>query len=243
MSVTVAELVRNGTMNAEMAALMWSAVDAQLSFLSVALPRLAGKTTTANAILALRPPGMPVHEVAGERDEMDRLQRERLGGYITVAEFSRAPMYGYIWGEPVQRVFDTLPYGYALQTSLHAQTVDEAMQVVTRGNGISDDQASAIKLVMYIERFGTDPDNFWRRVVDLFEVDHVEAGRPIGRSLFHWNQGSDSFEQVAQPRQFGTNAEDIARRASFITELVSKNKTGDQDVATALAEFRAAKTA
>jgi hypothetical protein len=147
-------------------------------------------------------------------------------------------MYGYIWGDPVQRVFDTLPYGYALQTSLHAQSVDEAMQVVTRGNGISDDQASAIKLVMYIERFGTNPGDFWRRVVDLFEVLDVEGGRAVGQSLFRWNETDDSFQQVARPSQFATDEADVERRAAFINELVATGRSSEQDVATALAEYR-----
>ena len=54
--VTIAELVRNGTLSADIAAVLWCAVDAEASFLTAAVPRLAGKSTTSNAVLALRRP-------------------------------------------------------------------------------------------------------------------------------------------------------------------------------------------
>ena len=106
--VTIAEMVRNGTMSAEMAAVIWSAVDEQVSFLTAAIPRFAGKTTTSEAALALRRAEVPLHRIDGSKSQTDRLAQDRLGGYLVVAEFEQAPMPGYIWGEPVRRVFNTL---------------------------------------------------------------------------------------------------------------------------------------
>lgn len=233
--VTIVDLVQNGTMNAQMAGVLWAAVDEQLSFLTVALPRLAGKTTTSHAILDLRRPEVPLHEVAGEPRVMERLQQERLGGYITVAEFSRAPMYGYIWGEPVHRVFETLPFGYSLQTSLHADSVEEGIRTVTQGIGIPDEQVSAFKLVLYIQRFGSF-GNYWRRVSEVFEIEDVRGGRPVGQTLFRWRPEDDSFELTAQPRRFGDPGS-IARRVSMIEGLVTSGRRSPKDVAGAVSAF------
>jgi hypothetical protein len=227
-------------MSAEMAAVLWAAVDEQKSFLTVAVPRFAGKTTTSNAVLALRPPEMPVTQVAGEPELMDRLKRERRGGYLQVAEFAYAPVPGYIWGAPVRRVFEAVTEGgYALQTALHAPGVEAAMLEVTRGNGVSDSQAATFKLVMYIERFGYGYDGFWRRVTDLYEVDEVRDGRPEGRSLFRWHSDGDRFEQVAEPRQWGRDRADLTKRAGVISELVASGQVAPADVADAVAEYRA----
>ncbi len=117
--LTIAELVRNGTMSAEVAATLWAAVDERVSFLTVAVPRFAGKSTTSNAVLAMRPPGVPARYVEGEPEEMERLKRERLGGYLVVAEFSEAPVPGYIWGQPVRRVFETVEAGYQIEEDPH----------------------------------------------------------------------------------------------------------------------------
>jgi Flp pilus assembly CpaF family ATPase len=48
--LTIVDLVRNGTLSAELAALFWSAVEEQMSFIVAAVPRLAGKSTTSAAI-------------------------------------------------------------------------------------------------------------------------------------------------------------------------------------------------
>src|SRR3990170_1382751 len=100
MSITIVELIRNGTLSAQVAATLWAAVDERRSFLTVAIPRFAGKSTLSNAVLALRPPDVPLHQVDGSPGEMQRLKREQLGGYLVVAEFSEAPVPHYIWGEP-----------------------------------------------------------------------------------------------------------------------------------------------
>ncbi len=237
--ITIAELVRNGTMSAEIAATLWAAVDQRASFLTVALPRLAGKTTTSNAVLTLKPPDVGLHHVVGDRDEMERLKRERLGGYLVVAEFSQAPVPGYIWGEPVRRVFDALSAGYSLQAALHAPSAEDGVLEVTAGNGVPDDQASALKLVIYIELYGNDPSSFWRRVVQLYEIERVENGRPVGRDLFRWRRDGDRFEQLAMPARFRTEANDLRRRASVIAALAESGKTTPADVAAAIEAFRA----
>lgn len=240
--ITIAELVRNGTLSAGMAAVLWAAVDEEKSFLTVAIPRFAGKTTTSNAVLALRPPQVPVTPVSGEPALMQRLAEERRGGYLVVAEFAQAPMPGYIWGEPVRRVFETVHAGgYALQTALHAPGVHEAVREVTHGNGVSDAHASTFKLVMYIERFGYGLDSFWRRVTDLFEVERVEDGRPVGRSLFRWRESEDAFEQLDEPRQWGLDRRDLAQRAGLIAHLADSGRTSAAEVAAALAEYRSSR--
>jgi hypothetical protein len=235
--VTIAEMVRNGTMSAEMAAVIWAAVDEQVSFLTAAIPRFAGKTTTSEAALALRRPGVPLHRIDGSRAQTDRLAQERLGGYLVVAEFEQAPMPGYIWGEPVRRVFQTLSAGYSLQAVLHAGSVAEAIGEVAQGNRVPDEQVAAFKLVLYIERFG-GYGNFRRRLSDLYELTSVENGRPVGQSLFRWQAEGDRFEQLAEPSQWGHDRANLKRRADMFATLAKENRTSSADVRSAVEAFR-----
>ena len=90
--VSIAELVGNGTMSAEMAAVLWAAVDEPVSFLTAAV-RLAGKSTISGAALALRRPGLPLRTVTGEPEEVAWLERERAGGYLQIEGVPAAPPY------------------------------------------------------------------------------------------------------------------------------------------------------
>jgi hypothetical protein len=237
--VTIPEMVRNGTMSAEIAAVIWAAVDEQVSFLTVAIPRFAGKTTTSNAALALRAPEVPLHWVDGRPEHMKRLKQERTGGYLAVEEFDRAPMAGYIWGEPVRRVFETVVTGgYGLQAVLHAHSVEEAVQLVTEGNGVSDEHASVFKLILYIERFGNDQSNFWRRLTNVYEVHRVENGQPIGHPLFKWDRAQDRFEKLLDPHQWAHDRESLAKRADLMATLAAEGRTSSSEVADALRQYR-----
>jgi hypothetical protein len=236
--ITIAELVRNGTMSAAMAATLWAAAEEQVSFLVAAVPRNAGKSTTSNAVLALRRPGVPINNVAGRIDEMERFKREKVGGYLQVNEFSRGGMPGYIWGEPVRRVFDALPAGYSLQATLHAPSVDVAIDQVTRGNGVSDEDASRIKLVVYIEMFGRTWDDAKRRVAEVYEIHAVQGGKPIGHPLHRWLPNDDTFEKLMDPHQWGRDAADFARKEALITELAASGRTDASAVSEAIAAYR-----
>jgi Flp pilus assembly CpaF family ATPase len=240
--LSLAELVRNGTLNADMAAALWAAVDEQISFVTAAVPQLAGKSTLSKAVLAMRPPDVAVRPVRGEAAEIEALKQERQGGYLTVEEFSHYPvMPGYIWGEPVRRVFSALEAGYALQATLHAGSVAQTLDEIVAGNGVSEADASRLKLVLYVERFGTNRLNFWRRLVELYELHKVEDGKPIGHPLYRWQADGDRFEKVSDPHQWGRDRDDLARRAAILQELAGEGRTDMDSVRDAVAKFRAGK--
>ena len=240
-AITLVELVRNGTLNAEVASVLWAAVDEQVSFITAAVPQFAGKTTLSRAVLDMRPPEVPLHEVAGEPEVLERLKVQRLGGYLVVGEFSRAPIPGYLWGESVRRVFSTLSAGYSLQTTLHAPTVDAAVEQFSVLNGVPDEDASRVKLVLYVERHGTNLSNFWRRLVEVYELHKVENGRPIGHPLYRWQPETDTFQKLSSPHQFGRDQDDLARRSELISQLAEAGRTSAEEVAASVAAFRAQK--
>ena len=237
-TVTIIDLIRNGTMTSGMAATMWAAMDRGLSMVVVAIPRFAGKTTTSNAILSLLPPETPVHHLSGEEAEMDELKEAATGGYLAVAEFSQGPVPRYIWGAPVRRVFDTMTAGYSLSTALHAPGLEETLDVICQGNEVTDEAASRIDLVLYILRFGDDLDNFWRRLAEVHEIDYVQGGKPHGRQLFRWIEDEDRFEEVETPTFLMGDAGEVERRRAMLEELAATGRRGPEDVARLVEEYR-----
>jgi hypothetical protein len=234
---TILDLVRNGTMSSQMAATLWAAVDARLSWVVAAVPRLAGKSAVVDAMLGLLPPGVPVHRLSGDENEMAHLKRAATGGYLVVGEFSQAPVPTYIWGPPVRRVFDAVAAGYSLVTSLHAPGLQGIFDVICQGNGVTDQDASRIKLVLYIRRFGDGTETFWRRLAEVHEIDRVEGGAPFGRLLHRWT-GDDGFEAVEAPRLLQTESGALEARAARLEAMIAAGRTTATDVASMVAECR-----
>ncbi|MPZ99314.1 MAG: hypothetical protein GEU80_08250 [Dehalococcoidia bacterium] len=208
------DLVRNRTLAPGMAATLATAAAERRSLLFVAIPRLAGKTTTMMATLAHAPSGTSVHPLSREAGAGLGIPEDADGGYLLLAEIADVPFAEYLWGDPVRRVFGALDRGFSLATALHAPGVDEAFEVICAGNRVPDEQAARIGLVLYIRSLG-DWRAPTRRVAEtLFEVDAVEGGRPRGRVLYRWLESEDRFEAVEPPAHIGAEDGGLERRTA-----------------------------
>lgn len=201
MPLALEALVRNGTMSAEIAATLAGAVEERRSFLVFAVPRLAGKSTVKKAMLARAGSDTPVRLVTGDPAEIARLRSGDGRGYVVIPEISRHPAaQGYIWGEPVRRVFSALERGYALAAALHAPGAEEAFDIVCHENGVPDEHAARIRLAVYVRSLG-DWQAPTRRVIEaVHEVDGVTDGRPRLRALHLWDEAADRFVTVNEPK-------------------------------------------
>lgn len=87
-ALDLVELVRHGTMSPEIGATLWAAVEQRRSFLMVAVPRMAGKSTVAAAMLKRVPAGTPVRLLVRHPEDVDALAAEPAGGYLVIPEVS-----------------------------------------------------------------------------------------------------------------------------------------------------------
>jgi hypothetical protein len=192
--IRLADQVANGTMSQEIADLLRESAQAHKSFLVMAVPRLAGKTTTMRAMLAEQ--SRLVLALGDDGDEVDPLIEKAKGGYLIVPEISRgAWSAGYVWGEPVRRAFNGISQGTALATALHAPNPDEAFGIICRGCGVPDAHAARLSIVVYLRSLG-EWEHPTRRVVStVHEVRGVQNGTPDAKLLFSWNEKTDRFER------------------------------------------------
>jgi hypothetical protein len=200
-SLTLADLTANGTMSPEIAATLRATAQGRHSFLVVAIPRLAGKSTVMTAMLAQAPKAAPVKTVGDDGVDIDALAAAAAGGYLVVPEISEYPVTpGYIWGAPVRRVFTRIGENVALAAALHAPGADEALEIVCRGNRVPDAQTAQIAIVLYIRSLGTN----WqrptgRRIATVHEIAAVRDCRPEARLLHRWDEPTDRFETLERP--------------------------------------------
>lgn len=194
--IRLADQVANGTMSQEIADLLRDTARAHKSFLVMAVPRLAGKTTTMRAMLAEQT--RPVRALGHDGDDVDPLVESAKDGYLIVPEISRgAWSAGYVWGDPVRRAFNGITQGTALATALHAPDPDLAFAIICRGCGVPDAHAARLSLVVCLRSLG-EWEHPTRRVVStVHEIRGVTDGRPDAKLLFSWNERTDRFERGA----------------------------------------------
>jgi type IV secretory pathway ATPase VirB11/archaellum biosynthesis ATPase len=188
------ELVANRTMSPEIAQTLRVVARGRRSFIVVAAPRLAGKSTVLHAILAERPAPAPVLTLAEDGELLDQLLRKSAGGYLVIPEISpSAAMPGYIWGVDVRRVFKAVKENVSLAATLHAEGPDDAFAQICEGCGVPDGEASKITFVVSLRSIGRWEEPTRRVVATVHEIGGVERGRPKARLLHRWDEARDVF--------------------------------------------------
>ena len=86
--------------------------------------------------------------------------------------------------------------------------------------------------MVYIERMGTDEDDFWRRIAGVYEIDRVTDGVPHTRLLHRWNRESDQFERLDNPQLLFMDGSVLTQRAQRLQRLVDAGRTSQADVET-----------
>ena len=201
MTLTLADLVANRTLSAGMAALLAAAVAERRSLLMVAIPRNAGKTTLMSAVLDERPAGVPLYELGRRHgDSLGIPDAGEPAGYLAFSEIAPHPVTdSYLWGSDVRRIFEAAQAGgHAIATALHADGIESAFEVIA-GNGVPDEQASLMDLVVYIRSIGPWQDPERRAVESIHEVERVEDGEVTARLIHRWDETADRFESVDTP--------------------------------------------
>jgi type IV secretory pathway ATPase VirB11/archaellum biosynthesis ATPase len=205
MTVTLADLVANGTMSPSIAATLATAAEEKRSMLVAAIPRLAGKTTTLMAALAYAPPGTALHTLSRDAGPSLGIPAAADGGYLFMAEISAVGFPEYLWGADVRSVFGRIAEGgFALATSLHAGSLDEAFDIICNQNNVPGEHAAVFDLFVYIRSLGPWQEPTRRVVAEVHELEGVSDGRPAARLLHRWEEGADRFEDVEAPRIVGT---------------------------------------
>ena len=125
--LTLLELVKNNTLDIEMAALLWLLVEKKSSIIVAAGPQLAGKTTLLTALTDLIPPWYEKVYTRGWDEDFSFLsETESANTYILVPEFSNHTP-AYLWGDELKTLFQALERGYSVAATMHADSPEEVV--------------------------------------------------------------------------------------------------------------------
>jgi hypothetical protein len=178
------ELMRAGTLDAELAATLWILIEGRVPVIVAARDRLVGKSTLLGALLDFLPPGLRTVELAGAMESFDWLpQAPELGWrrhQQTAAGVAAAiglPRHGdhpirpdttvllipelsdhlpsYTWGAEARIAIRAASIGYGLAATIHADSLDEVFEELRRPPvSLDDDELSRLGLVLILRRVG-----------------------------------------------------------------------------------------
>jgi len=261
---SIVELIRGGTLDAQLAAQLWLLIEARVPIVVAAEAQGTGKSTLLHALLAFLPPSVRIVELAGEDETFAWLpQASELGwpgtvhptpdsepvrpeATVLLAHELSNHLPAYTWGEAARIVVRAASIGYGLAATIHADTLEEVFDALRRRPvGLTDDELSHIGVVLVLRRL----DRGQRRVVAAHYV------RPVARDLHGhlqrlgpavlatWDPATDSLEHFG----WGVTPE-LARRigrpaGDFEIEVDRRRDYLDELVRAGVVEPLAARTA
>ena len=197
---SIVELIRAGTLDAELAATLWLLIEGRVPVIVAARDRLVGKSTLLNALLDFLPTGIQVRELEGAMESFDWLpQASELGWrrhaaspeaiaastgmgerrppirpdntVLLIPELSDH-LPAYTWGAEARVAIRAASIGYGLAATIHADSLDEVFVELRQPPvALNDDELSRLGLVLILRRVGDGH----RRIVAAHYV------RPVSR--------------------------------------------------------------
>lgn len=239
--MSLTELLEAGNFDARSAALAWMVMEAHGSLLIAAEQPHSGKTTTLTAFLDFVPNGVRRVFVRGWSETFDYLEQTEPKDTLLLANELSSHLPVYLWGPKAVRVFRSLRKGYALGSTLHADTAEEAVAQLTGELGVAPADLQRVDLLAVMRLYGTSRGGVARRLVSLHRVAGLVP-------LVDWDQATDEHRHhesaqlellcLRSQKPYEELASELQRRTAFIEELTASGVRSIPDVRSALAAYR-----
>lgn len=229
-AMSITQIISAGTMPARVAAILWLVMERGASIVLAADPPGAGKTTILTALLAFMRPDAAMYFTRGW-GETFQLPPVRPGDppvYLMINEISdHLPVYS--WGPYVRHAFELMGEGYALASTLHADTVDGVIEQLQEECDVPEEQIGRLAFIvpMFV---GVRGGQRVRRVSEVAVLEPLGAGYDR-HSIVRWDPAGDRYDILSTPaemnaaaRRLGTEEGalllTIAEREQFLETLI-----------------------
>jgi hypothetical protein len=180
---SIVDLLDAETVTRELADYLLAAIRGGASFMVGARPGGAGKTTVMGALLNFVP-GNVVLQPADGMGAIDAGRRAPSPRCCYIChEIGWGNYYAYLSGGTLRAYFELPEAGHMLATNLHADTLEEARDQVTRQHGVPVASFRRMHLALFLRVEGRWPAR--REIVTAWEGDGTSEHRLIyaGRKL------------------------------------------------------------
>jgi hypothetical protein len=226
--LSIGDLIQAGSLDLRLAAVLWALLARRASVIVAAGPRLAGKSTTLAALLEMVPPPSTFYPIGGSFSRQELAGLAPQDTYLVVNEFSPHIPGRYLWGQGAQEVFRAQAEGYPVAATLHADSPEEIVEILTGPPlRIPADQVAGVHAILILR-----DGHFGSRGVEAAAL--MEGIGADGRLAVHiaasWDPERRSFRHLEQAEtvrvlasRLGLSSQavaaDLAARQSYLGRM------------------------
>jgi hypothetical protein len=246
--MSITEILEARNMDARTAALCGMVLEAHGSILIAAEQPHSGKTTTLTAFLDFLPNAVRRVFIRGWVETFDYLRQTKPAETILLGNELSSHLPVYLWGPKAVRVFQTLQQGYALGSTLHADTAGEAVAQLTGELGVAPGDLARVDLLMVMRIYGTMRGDYARRVVSLHRLSPRNGTGVSLTPLVEHDDKTDAHRHheeaelallCGRRRDTAADSEaELARRSAFLEGLVRRRCREIPAVRAEIARYR-----
>jgi hypothetical protein len=245
--MSITEIVRAGNMDTRTAALCGMTIAAHGSLLIAAEHPHSGKTTTLTALLDYLSVRTRRIFIRGWSETFDFVKQTTPSETILLANELSSHLPVYLWGPKAVQTFETLRRGYALGSTLHADTAEEAVAQLTGELGVAGTDLARVHLLMVMRIYATSRGGHARRVVSLHRLGHDGDAVTLEPLVMHdtakdaHDHERDSEVRLLADLCGGDRAQmgdELARHTARLDDLLREGTFDIPDVRAALAADR-----
>ncbi|HEV8228983.1 MAG TPA: hypothetical protein VGQ86_03415 [Candidatus Limnocylindria bacterium] len=246
--MSIIQILQAGNMDARTAALCGMAMQSHGSLLIAAEQPHSGKTTTLTALLDFLPNVTRRIFIRGWAETFDFLGQTNPATTLLLANELSSHLPVYLWGPKAVRVFETLRRGYALASTLHADSCDEALAQLVGELGVERTDLARVHLLAVMRIYATAGGGYARRVVSVHRLmrrDRTVAALPLivhderADSHDHDEEAELDLLLALRPDQERAALDsELDRCTDLLGDLLRRGRRAIPDVRAALASYR-----
>jgi hypothetical protein len=201
--LSIMQIIEAGSTDTSLMAVLWAMMARRASVIVAAEPPMAGKTTTLTALLDLMPPDTRRVYLRGHYETFDFVREPEAAPsrtYVLANEMSDH-LAVYLWGSRVFKMFELIDKGYAIGSTMHAETVDDVIGILD-SDPLNVPAQWIARLTLVINLY---VNSGYGRAIRRFSAVHMlEPGNEDGNrgllagvcpvTLSSWDRASDSFD-------------------------------------------------
>ena len=167
--MSVVQIAGSGSIDLRVMATLWAVVSRRGSVMLASEAPQAGKTTTLSALVDFLPEntvGVFLRGSWGDYRWTDEYGPDR--AYLLINEMSdHLPIY--VWGRNAKGALELAGRGYGLGATMHADSLDEALEALRDGVGASDTDLAGLTVYLQFSAYRT-PAGTYRRCEEAWHL-------------------------------------------------------------------------